>query len=811
MQHWRVMERRIGSNTGETAMRRLVATLAASALFLNATATTATPFINEFHYDNVSTDVGEFIEIAGGAGWDLAGWSLVLYNGNPGVRTVYSTTPLSGVFTNQSNGWGFLSFSYPTNGIQNGGPSPPDNEPDGIALVRPDNSVAQFISYEGAFTAANGPAAGLASANIGQIEPGNTPIGFSLRLTGTQTAGTAGGSLGTQPNGFTWAAPAAESPGALNAGQVFTLAPPPPPPPPGAKTIAEIQGAGHVSPELGNAVTTTGVVTQLVTTGGRGFYIQSETPDGSDATSEGIFIFTNAAPTVAVGDRVTVSGVVAEFRPGGAATNNLTRTEITGPSVTVLASNVPLPAPVVIGADGRFPPAGSAENNTALGNFDPVNAGRDFYETLEGMRVLVRGATVLEPRNGFGEIWVRSTAPATGVNSRGGLTLSEFDNNSERIQIDDDLLPGAGIRTPVVNAGDSLGDIVGVVSYNFQNYEVLPSAIGIPVAGNLTKGSATIAMGGKRLSVATYNVENLSGVSAQERFDELGSQVVNRLNAPDIIALQEIQDNNGTTNNGVTAADITFARIIDAISAAGGPTYAYAQVDPANNTSGGAAGANIRVGYLYRTDRVGLVAGSVQALDVPEFNASRDPLVATFTFRGEEITLINNHFTSRVGSDGFFGERQPPTISGEAARIAQGGVLAGYLATLLAANANAHIGVLGDFNAFTWEAALMAIQMAGLTDLNTLLPPEERFSYLFEGNGQMLDHIFASAGLFGLSPLFEVLRINSEFFDGFSDHDPLLASFLFSVPAPGAALLLLAGFAALGLRRSRRRSSIHMR
>lgn len=785
-------------------MRRLVATLAASALFLNATAATSTPFINEFHYDNVGTDVGEFIEIAGGAGWSLAGWSLVLYNGNPTQRNVYSTTPLSGVFTNQSNGWGFLSFAFPTNGIQNGGASPPDNEPDGIALVNPSGSVVQFLSYEGAFTAVNGPAAGQTSANIGQVEPGNTPIGFSLRLTGTQAAGTVGGSFGSQPNGFTWAPPAPESPGALNDGQVFTLAPPPPPPPPGAKTIAEIQGAGHVSPEVGNSVTTFGVVTQLVTSGGRGFYIQSESPDSDPNTSEGIFVFTNAAPAVAVGDRVEVRGVVSEFKPGGAATNNLTITQLTAPTVTVLASNVPLPAPVLIGAGGRFPPTGSVENASALGAFDPVNAGRDFYETLEGMRVLVQGATVLQPRNQFGEIWVRSTAPATGGNSRGGLTLTQFDNNSERIQIDDDLLPGTGVRTPVVNAGDSLGDVLGVMSYNFQNYEVLPSAIGLPTPGGLTRGSATIAMGGKRLSVATYNVLNLSGVSAQARFDELGDQVVNRLKAPDIIALQEIQDDNGTVNNGVTSAALTFARIIAAISAAGGPTYAVAQVDPANNTSGGAPGANIRVAFLYRTDRVGLLPGSVQALDVPEFNGSRDPLVATFTFAGREVTLINNHFTSRGGSDGLYGERQPPIIGGEAARFAQGGFLAAYVATLLGTNPSARIGVLGDFNAFTWEPALLALQAAGLTDLNTLLPEVERFSYLFEGNGQMLDHILASAGLFGLSPLFEIIRINSEFADGFSDHDPLLASFLFSVPAPGAALLLVAGIAAIALRRRRR-------
>ena len=98
-------------------------------------------FVNELHYDNDGTDAGEFIEIAGPAGTDLSGWSLVLYNGNGGA--VYNTTDLSGVvIPDQDNGFGAAAVGYPENGIQNG-------SPDGSALVGPGGVVIQFLSYEG--------------------------------------------------------------------------------------------------------------------------------------------------------------------------------------------------------------------------------------------------------------------------------------------------------------------------------------------------------------------------------------------------------------------------------------------------------------------------------------------------------------------------------------------------------------------------------------------------------------------------------------------------------------------------------------
>jgi len=164
-------------------------------------ATGPSVFINEIHYDNDGTDAGETIEIAGPAGTDLSGWSLVLYNGNGGA--IYNTNDLSGIIPDQQNGFGTLVFTYPVNGIQNG-------SPDGVALVN-GSTVVQFLSYEGSFTAVDGPAAGEVSVDIGVSEPYTTAVGDSLQLIG----------VGTSYDDFTWDNPQANTFGAVNTGQNF--------------------------------------------------------------------------------------------------------------------------------------------------------------------------------------------------------------------------------------------------------------------------------------------------------------------------------------------------------------------------------------------------------------------------------------------------------------------------------------------------------------------------------------------------------------------------------------------------------------
>ena len=157
------------------------------------------PFFNEIHYDNTGGDTGEGIEIAGPPGTDLSGWSVLFYNGSNG--TSYSPTPLMGTLPTSCPGLGVLSF--PVSGIQNGAP-------DGMALLDDMGAVVQFLSYEGSFTATNGAASGMTSTDIGVSEPGSTPVGQSLQLTGT----------GSAYADFTWSGPIGETFGACNTGQM---------------------------------------------------------------------------------------------------------------------------------------------------------------------------------------------------------------------------------------------------------------------------------------------------------------------------------------------------------------------------------------------------------------------------------------------------------------------------------------------------------------------------------------------------------------------------------------------------------------
>jgi predicted extracellular nuclease len=204
------------SYTTRPTRHRLLITAVALALLASLMPVAVAPvraatsvFINEIHYDNTGTDAGEAIEVAGPAGTNLTGWSLVLYNGANGLMYLNAgdSQALSGVIPNQSNGMGTVVLTYLVNGIENGAP-------DGVALVDPASTVVQFLSYEGAFTAVSGPANGMTSTDIGVAENGSEPVGQSLQLQGT----------GTTYEQFTWSAPSTQTFAAVNTGQTFGAA-----------------------------------------------------------------------------------------------------------------------------------------------------------------------------------------------------------------------------------------------------------------------------------------------------------------------------------------------------------------------------------------------------------------------------------------------------------------------------------------------------------------------------------------------------------------------------------------------------------
>lgn len=556
--------------------------------------------------------------------------------------------------------------------------------------------------------------------------------------------------------------------------------------------ISDIQGASHRSPLVGQTVSNVpGIVTALAS---NGFYLQDPNPDTNDATSEGIFVFTSSAPTVAVGDSIRVNGTVTEFRPGGASgTNNLTITEITSPTITVLSSGNALPAATILGNGGRTIPTTVIDNDTtgslnagASTTFDPSQDGIDFYESLEGMRVQVNNPLATSPTRSFGtsqEIWVLADngANATSRTARGGSLITLTDFNPERIQIDD---LNNSLVLPTVNVGTQLSSVVGVVNYDFSNYEVLVSTAPTVVTPSpLQKEVTALAPTANQLTVATFNVENLDPSDGTTKFSNLANRIVANLLAPDIITVEEIQDNNGATNDGVVDASTTYQTLINAIVAAGGPAYQYRQIDPVDDQDGGEPGGNIRQGFLFNPNRVSFVDGSLQRLtdtnltDGDAFASSRKPLVGTFTFNGQQVTVVGNHFNSKGGDQPLFGTNQPPVLSSEAQRSQQATIVANYVQTILASNSAANVIVAGDLNDFEFSNPLTILENVGLTSLVETLPANERYTYNFEGNAQVLDHILASGNLRTNLDGYDVVHINSEFADQDSDHDPVVARF----------------------------------
>src|SRR5829696_2686044 len=599
--------------------------------------------------------------------------------------------------------------------------------------------------------------------------------------------------------------PAGASPGSPVAASHTYLLPSP--------RIREIQGAGHISPLDKTEVSGVGGI--VTAKRANGFFMQDPAPDTDPRTSEGIFVFTNAAPAnVSPGDAVRVGGTVAERRQGAdAASNaNLTVTQINASSVTVLSSNNPLPRPVVIGAGGRIPPGRIIEDDASVnvetgGVFDPAADGIDFYESLEGMLVRVNDAAVVGPartlRGGVKEIPVVGDGGRhAGLRTpRGGVIVRPDDFNPERIFLSGELTP-----LPDADVGARFGgSITGVVDYSGGNYKLLVTTAPAPRRSRLSREVATAARR-NQLAVAAFNVDNLDSSDDAAKFQRLAEIVVNNLKSPDIISVEEIQDNNGPKDDAVVDADETFGKLIAAIGAAGGPAYDFRDIDPVDDQDGGEPGGNIRVGFLFRRDR-GLrfvdrpgggpttpttviserggprLSSSPGRIDPTNaaFTRSRKPLAGEFVFNGDRLFVIANHFSSKGGDQPLFGRFQPPTLTTEAQRNRQAEVVNGFVDSILAADPRAGVVVLGDLNDFEFSTPVRTLKGGVLRDLIETLPPGERYTYVFDGNSQALDHILVTDSLFDSLVRFDVVHINSEFVDQASDHDPTLA--IFRLPA----------------------------
>ena len=301
------------------------------------------------------------------------------------------------------------------------------------------------------------------------------------------------------------------------------------------------------------------------------------------------------------------------------------------PPATVIDNDTPDPQaddpPLVSGnvESKSGPPLDTANQDPT---FDPEQDGIDFYESLEGMLTQVNNAVVVEPTNVFSEGAVNENSEiavladngaGAGLRApRGGIVVRSFDDtlpheyrfgdfNPERIILNDPVSrDSGGAELPQAQVRDRFGGaITAVVDYSFGNYKFLVRSFPGLVAGGLAPERADRA-DRDELSVASYNVENLDPVNDAARIQAIARQIVVNLRSPDILGLQEMQDFDGEGPGG-PAGDPTFAALVQAIAAQGGPAYQFRQIDPVHNADGGAPNANIRVGFLFRPDRVSFV------------------------------------------------------------------------------------------------------------------------------------------------------------------------------------------------------------
>ncbi|MER6499589.1 endonuclease/exonuclease/phosphatase family protein [Streptomyces sp. NPDC001455] len=563
---------------------------------------------------------------------------------------------------------------------------------------------------------------------------------------------------------------------------------------PGGVRIHDIQGTTRVSPLNGRQVTgVPGVVTGVRATGSRGFWIQDTAPDADPRTAEGVFVFTgSAAPGVAVGDSVLVSGKVDEYYP---STTSQSVTEITAPKTTVLSSGNPLPAPVVLDAASvpdAYVPSAAGGSIDGL-RLEPSAYALDLYESLEGTRVRITDTRVTGATNAYGEVWV-TVKPQESRTTRGGTLYSSYtDQNTGRVKV---MSLDANRPVPVANVGDELsGATTGVMDYaSYGGYTLQATELGTLTDHHLRR-EVTRKQKGKELAVATYNVENLDALDEQAKFDTLAEGIAVNLSSPDIVSLEEIQDDNGAVNDGTVGSEATLKRFTDAIVAAGGPRYAWRYIAPENNKDGGEPGGNIRNVFLFDPERVDFVdrAGGDATTPVaavrtkkgvalsvspgriaPASDAwadSRKPLVGEFRFHGKPVFVIGNHFASKGGDQPLHGKYQEPRRTSEAKRVRQATEVNTFVKSLLAADDSARVITLGDLNDFSFSPTMDALTDGKvLRPLIDTLPADERYSYVYDGNSQTLDHILTSPGIRRFD--YDVVHINAEFADQASDHDP---------------------------------------
>lgn len=576
--------------------------------------------------------------------------------------------------------------------------------------------------------------------------------------------------------------------------------------------IHDIQGEGHESPLKGNVVNDVeGIVTFTYDLQGAHYFhmqLPEDQYDGNPKTSEGIVVYTGKSEHVNIGDRVRVTGKVDEYYIDGFDGREQTDLPVTqinarddqGGNITIVEHNVELPKAIEL-TSSDIPAAVIGEDS--FDTFDPENNAIDFWESMEGMRVEVAPSKAVAPQE-HGELIVVTEEFATDT-IHGGIRLKEEGPNAQFIQFK--LYPNSSARDFAVKTGDQITEaITGVVNYGFSNYKVYAELDGVEEVfkeGNSEPQTTTIEKDADQLTVATYNVENFSANASSketppEKAKNIAHDFVHHLKSPDIVGVVEVQDNNGQDEGPMDAdASKSYERLIRSIEEAGGPTYEYVNINPQYNQDGGAPHGNIRVGFLYRPERVTLTDGehgtATRAVDYingqltlnpgrinPTHRAlqeTRKPLAAQFAFKGERVVIVANHWNSKRGDNPIFGQNQPPVLRSEPQRMEIAQFVNDFVRDVEVDYPDENIVVLGDMNDFEFSPPLKKLAGNELTNMIDHVPEDERYTYVYQGHSQVLDHLLVSNHLANSTEV-DIVHLNADFTEMHgrsSDHEPVIA------------------------------------
>jgi len=602
------------------------------------------------------------------------------------------------------------------------------------------------------------------------------------------------------------------------------------------RAIGEVQGEKNASPFAGQSVRLTGIVTARLK---GGFFLQTpdDKVDGNPNTSEGIYVFTKTEPTgeATIGNLVSVTGTVEEFRPKQEPLS-LPITELSSfkdrDTIKVVSQNNPLPKAILLTA------ADFSKNLI------------DALEKYEGMRVSAEELTVVAPTNGrvddktassqsngvFYAVLKGLPRPARepGIEVYEYVLLNDkdkakmkadypkipiFDNNPERLRIESAAQLGA--QTIDTTAFATVTNLTGVMHYAYRAYAILPDVDGKHTVSGAVKATPLPAPSERQFSIAGVNLENLfddeddpsikedlvTKEAFQKRLKKISLAVRDYLRMPDVVGVIE-------TENLAVLKKLAERINADAVAAnQPNPKYEAYLID-------GNDGRGIDSGFLVKSVRVKVLEvkqlGKTDKFKNPkgdeDFLNDRPPLMLRAsiddakTGKPFEFTAIVNHLKSFLGVD-------DPKDGGARVRLKrrlQAEFLAKIVQEKQTANPNECILLLGDFNAYQFNDGIgdtigtlkgtpapkesvmnysEDLVNPDMTDLVDLIKADQRYSYSFDGNAQVLDHILVNAAMRKHLAGFGYGRLNADFPETyrndenrperFSDHDAAIGYFSF--------------------------------